>query len=388
MGNSSTQSPATYVRLLPGDAAPWFKQRSTSNPNYAFESLGGLYVVMCFFGTTDVPMARGALRAAARTHRQLFDDVKACFFGISVDRRDELDRRAKENLPGIRMFWDFDASVSRMYGAAPIDQGNSSEVQLRPFWLVLDPTLRVMATFAFEDEAHTAVFDYLSKLPPPELFAGFEIPPPVLVLPNVFDAALCKQLIGLYEANGGEESGFMRDVGGKTVLLQDHAHKRRRDFTIEDAELIQHIHGRLKRTVIPEILKVYSFKVTRVERTIVSCYAANEGGHFRPHRDNTTKGTVHRRLAVSINLNSDFEGGELGFPEYGRRRFKAPAGGAVVFPGALLHAVSPVTQGRRYAFLPFLYDEEAARIREENAKFLEGEASSYKADSGKSASAG
>ena len=43
-----------------------------------------------------------------------------------------------------------------------------------------------------------------------------------------------------------------------------------------------------------------------------------------------------------------------------------------MFPCALLHAVSMVTSGRRYAFLPFLYDDAAARIREENNKFLEG----------------
>jgi hypothetical protein len=35
-----------------------------------------------------------------------------------------------------------------------------------------------------------------------------------------------------------------------------------------------------------------------------------------------------------------------------------------------MHAVSTITSGRRYAFLPFLYDEAAARIREENAPFL------------------
>jgi hypothetical protein len=32
--------------------------------------------------------------------------------------------------------------------------------------------------------------------------------------------------------------------------------------------------------------------------------------------------------------------------------------------------VTPVTRGARYAFLPFLYDEAAAKIREENAQFL------------------
>jgi predicted 2-oxoglutarate/Fe(II)-dependent dioxygenase YbiX len=109
----------------------------------------------------------------------------------------------------------------------------------------------------------------------------------------------------------------------------------------------------------------------------VSCYASEDGGHFRPHRDNTTRGTSHRRFAVSINLNSEFEGGEVGFPEYGPRTYKAPAGGAVVFSCSLLHSVSRVTAGRRLAFLPFIYDDEAARIREANNAHLGDNVGAY-----------
>ena len=51
-----------------------------------------------------------------------------------------------------------------------------------------------------------------------------------------------------------------------------------------------------------------------MERYIVACYDSTEGGYFRPHRDNTTKGTAHRRFAVTLNLNSDeYEGGYLRF---------------------------------------------------------------------------
>ena len=100
---------------------------------------------------------------------------------------------------------------------------------------------------------------------------------------------------------------------------------------------------------------------------MVGCYDAADGGHFRPHRDNTTLGTAHRRFAVSINLTDDFDGGEVSFPEYGPQGFKGPKGSAVIFSCALLHAVSQVTRGRRYAFLPFLYDDAAAKIREANA---------------------
>ena len=65
-----------------------------------------------------------------------------------------------------------------------------------------------------------------------------------------------------------------------------------------------------------------------MERYIISYYSAEDSAHFRAHRDNTTKGTAHRRFAVSINLNSEFEGGEVSFPEYGPRSFKPPPGGA------------------------------------------------------------
>jgi predicted 2-oxoglutarate/Fe(II)-dependent dioxygenase YbiX len=67
------------------------------------------------------------------------------------------------------------------------------------------------------------------------------------------------------------------------------------------------------------------------------------------------------------------------FPEYGSRSYKAPAGGAVVFSCSLLHAVSKVSAGRRFAFLPFLYDDAAARIREENNRFLADGSTAYKA---------
>jgi hypothetical protein len=40
--------------------------------------------------------------------------------------------------------------------------------------------------------------------------------------------------------------------------------------------------------------------------------------------------------------------------------------------------VSRVTAGRRYAFLPFLYDDEAARIREQNNRFLDESVGTYR----------
>lgn len=164
----------------------------------------------------------------------------------------------------------------------------------------------------------------------------------------------------------------MREVDGKTVAVHDYGHKRRRDQEILDERLRNACMHRIHDRLVPEIHKAFQFRATRIERYIVACYDSSTGGHFRAHRDNTTKGTAHRRFAVSLNLNTgEYEGGLLWFPEFGRQRYTAPAGGVVVFSCSLLHEATPVTSGSRYAFLPFLYDDEAARIRQQNLQYIE-----------------
>ncbi|ESQ91785.1 hypothetical protein ABAC460_05450 [Asticcacaulis sp. AC460] len=365
-----------YRNLAPGDPAPWFHQVCTSHPNYAFSSVGGRYVLMAFFGSAGDPIAQNAM-AAVMAHRHLFDDTKICFFGISIDPQDREQQRLKEYMPGQRHFWDFDGNVSRLYGALP-QQG---PLNYRRFWMLLDPTLRLMKVLPItEDGANLpGLFALLDALPAPERFAGTELMAPVLYLPRVFEPEFCRKLIGIYEAGDHEESGVMREIDGVTKPVHDHSFKRRRDVTIEDRELIKQLQARVIRRIVPEVKKIHNFDATRMERYIIGCYTEEDGGHFRAHRDNVTKGTAHRRFAVTINLNEEFEGGELSFPEYGPRSFKPPVGGAVVFSCALLHAVSKITKGQRYAFLPFLYDDAAAKVREGNNAYLDPGMEPYKA---------
>jgi predicted 2-oxoglutarate/Fe(II)-dependent dioxygenase YbiX len=120
--------------------------------------------------------------------------------------------------------------------------------------------------------------------------------------------------------------------------------------------------------------RFFQFQATRMDRYIVACYDSAIGGHFYRHRDNVNAGAQHRRFAISMNLNSDYDGCDLVFPEFGRRAYRAPCGGAIVFSCGALHQVTPVTRGRRYAFLAFLYGEADAALREtNNAKLHDGE---------------
>ncbi len=349
-------------RFLPGDPVPWFRAASPSNPQYDFSSAAGRFIVLCFFGSAADPVARSALDLVIR-NREIFDDSKLCFFGISIDPADAAEQRVRQMIPGIRLFWDFDRAICRRYGLFADNDA------LRRCWLVLDPMLRVVAQAGLSEGE--AIIRYLRELPPVEAHAGVEMLAPVLVLPRVFERELCRHLIDLYEKHGGEESGFMREVDGRTVAVRDNAFKSRADYTIDDEALRQELRQRIITRLVPEVQKAFQFKVTRMERYIVARYDAETQGKFLPHRDNTTKGTAHRRFAVSINLNAEeYAGGDLRFPEFGSRTYRAPTGGAVVFSCSLLHEVTPMTAGRRYTFLPFMYDEEGARIREQNNRFL------------------
>jgi peroxiredoxin/predicted 2-oxoglutarate/Fe(II)-dependent dioxygenase YbiX len=362
---------ARYRDLQAGDPAPWFVQRCTSNERYAFDTVAGRYIVLCFFGSAG-PASGQARLAQVQQLRSRFDDQRLAFFGVSVDPADEASGRVREALPGIRHFWDSDRRVSRLYGALPVEAGQDDAEEYRPRWVILNPDLSVRHVIAFR--AHrsdlAAFAAALADLPPVEHYAGVEVHAPVMLIPAIFDAGLCRELVALYERHGGEISGHMIDEGGRTVGVHDASHKMRRDRMVEDAGLKARINARIGAIVAPAIARAYNFNANRMERYVVACYDSVDQAHFRAHRDNTTRGTAHRRFALSINLNDDFEGGELSFPEFGPRRYKPPAGCGVVFSCSLLHAVSAVQSGRRFAFLPFLYDDAAAAVREANSDSL------------------
>jgi peroxiredoxin/predicted 2-oxoglutarate/Fe(II)-dependent dioxygenase YbiX len=368
-----------YKKLWPGDPAPWFKQKSTSSENYHFDSVGGRYILLCFFQTASDVHGQGMLNILQQ-HRALFNDDHMCFFGISVDPDDMLNKRVQESMPGIRYFWDFDGHIGKLYGAIPQEATlGEGHVEIKRFWLLLDPSLRVMAKIERKQDGRDLqeMMAVIRNLPPIDSYLGFPQQAPVLFIPDVFERDLCQRLIQLYEHHGGEDSGFMREIEGKTTGMKDYSHKRRSDCLVEDDSLKQAIQTRFIRRIVPEIKKVHHFFANRMERYLVGCYNSATGDHFRPHRDNTSRGTAYRKFAVSINLNNDFTGGELRFPEYGFKSYKMAPGMAAVFSYSLLHTVSPVTSGKRYVFLPFLYDDAAAALREQSNEFLGDDVGKY-----------
>lgn len=345
--------------IAPGQPAPWFQAHSPVNPRFAFSSLGGRYVLLVFL--PEDPATAAAMDDRLLAARAQFDGATKIAFRITSDR--EAYARARDE-EGRQWFYDPDGAIARGYGALSPDGAHLARLVL------IDPSLRVLAV-ADGLEAAERLYDAIGALPAPEDHAGAPLTAPVLIVPRIFEPGLCALLVRLYEAQGGVPSGTMVERDGKTVP-QFSGFKSRRDADISDPNLRAELRSRIERRLIPEMHKAFQFRPTRLERYIVACYDAAEGGHFNPHRDNTTKGTAHRQFACSINLNAgEFEGGDLRFPEFGPRTYRPPTGGAVVFSCSLLHEATPVRQGKRYAFLPFFYDEAGQKLREANLGHLD-----------------
>jgi len=236
-----------YVDLQPGDPAPWFEQRGWQNPRYVFDTAAGRWLVLCFFASASDPVGREAL-AAALDRRDLFDDTHASFFGVTLDPGDETRGRIRDSMPGVRFILDFDGSVSRAYGAIPDDaRPGGGRVPVQRFWFVIDPTLRIVAKIPFgaDGAGHREAIEMIEGLPAPGRHAGIELQAPILMLPDVFEPALCEALVATYERIGGTPSGFMRQVDGRTVLVHEvqEAAVRPEEEHSGDAELTSPMPG-------------------------------------------------------------------------------------------------------------------------------------------------
>jgi predicted 2-oxoglutarate/Fe(II)-dependent dioxygenase YbiX len=348
------------MNLTLGAAAPDFEAPSPVNPRFVFSSVAGRYVLLVFLPGPG--QLRDAALAEIARHRP-FDDRQLAVFGVLPDR--ESFEQACNVPRSLRWFGDWTGAVRGRFRAVGPDG------DVAPRWLLLDPALRVLAWGDLDEIARP--LQWARTAGPPEAHAGVPLNAPVLIVPRVLEPDFCRQLIAAYAAVGGQPSGVMRERDGKVVGVVDDF-KRRKDATLPEGPLVEGLRQRLAVRLLPQIRRAFQFEATRIERFIVACYEAEDGGYFRPHRDDTTPATAHRRFAVSINLNAEaFEGGDLRFPEYGDRTYRPPTGGAVVFSCKLLHEALPVTAGRRYAILPFLYDETGEQIRQANLHTLRTE---------------
>ncbi len=358
---AQTEPAGTVLAPDFGEPARGFTCATDNIDNYSFDVAAGRWLVLMMFGTMALADSRAALKEVLE-RRPLFNDRDAAFFGVSIDPLDRSERGLCNIEPGLRFFWDFDCAVSRLWGVA-------NAQHLRAGIFLIDPAFRVVMAEPIEETA--AVMQRLERELAQAPLADEGPMAPVLTLPRVFEPEFCASLIDYFRQGEPEPSGFAANVDGRTVKQFNPMLKRRTDVTIEDEALALAVRRRLETRLFPMVKRAFGWQAQHIERYLICRYAGDDQGFFFAHRDDVTAGSAHRKFAVTLNLNTgDYEGGELRFPEFGRRTYSPPLGGATVFGCNLLHEATPVTSGERFALVPFLFDDEGAAIREANLSLV------------------
>jgi len=237
---------------------------------------------------------------------------------------------------------------------------------------VLDRRLRVATVVRTDDPAAavapviTAVAA-LAKIPAP---TAVPRPAPLLVVPDVFSASLCRELVEMWRTQGNFASGAFNPRTNSDDAVEDQNAKARRDHIIADKDLRAQIGGLIGRRVAPEVAKAFDFQIVGTTELKIARYGADSGGYFRAHRDNDAPAIAFRRFAMSLLLNDpdEYTGGALRFAEFGPEEYRPRAGEALIFSCSLLHEVLPVLDGERFVLLCFFFGERERQMLQKGAR--------------------
>ncbi len=307
--------------------------------NLGHQSQAGRWQVLIFLSPMDVAARMDAI-AAARGRMAKFES--ACYV-IGLCEPDP-------SLAGADMFDESGKATEFLLGSAT------------PGIAVITPDGRLGAQFA-DLELDTAIMHCEARASA-QTTGVIKFFAPVLVLEDVLEPDLCRRIISFWDRNPKSIGSVASTTHGNDAEIN--AIKRRQDVVIPDGAFFEEIKQTIARRVLPQIGRAFQMQIASMEALRVGQYSAEDAGAFGRHRDNATPYTAHRRLALTLNLNTgEYEGGELRFPEFGPGLYQPPAGGGVVFSCGLLHEALPVTRGNRYGMFTFLTD--AAGFEQEKA---------------------
>ena len=236
-------------------------------------------------------------------------------------------------------------------------------------WVLLTPYRQVRAWFDAPIDPATALDAIHRLLDDAQMSEAstWRVPhAPILVVPNVLTREECAQLIETFERGSplmvrpprpGELDGNYR------IPVYEHNRQDRIDEIIRNRETLAFLDERLFGRVVPMIRKAFAFDITRREDLHIARYAGERGGNEMGHRDNVSATTAYRRFALSMNLNDDYDGGEVVFREFSNDGYRGEPGAAMVFSSSLLHEVLETTRGVRYTLISHLFNEQTAARR-------------------------
>ncbi len=319
------------------------------------DHLSGNYLLLVFLsdphGEDTIPL----LRSLADLERQ-FAATNATAIAISAST-DATRNREMKSAAGFPwpVACDSSGATFASYG---LHKGNDVASRL----VLVTPYRQIRAWFDVEKDASSTLKTIMDVLENTQVAEELRWSPPhapILIVPNVLSPEECGKLVESVET----DTPFMvrpprpgEIAGNYRVPVYDHERQDRVDLIIKDNNTLAFLDERIFGRVTPMIKKAFAFDVTRREDLHIARYVGPREGITIGHRDNTSPPGAHRRFALSISLNDNYEGGEITFKEFGPKGYRVPAGTAMVFSSSLLHEVQETTSGVRYNLISHFFN--------------------------------
>jgi predicted 2-oxoglutarate/Fe(II)-dependent dioxygenase YbiX len=328
-----------------GASAPMTHGVFTDGVFFSLDSQAGRPLALALVGRLPMSAAREAL-AALQTLGAEFAEIGADLIALLDIESPVIAEFAEPVAPSVRFVlsrrevfdgWKFSSGAPRLVG--------------------LDRAGRI--AFVSDTANLAACAALLASLAalPRERPHDDPMPAPVLAVPNIVSLDFCGELIAHFEASAHSFGGMAAvDASGQFAHKVDGAKKHRFDYVLGPRDpLLNRVLAAIVMRCAPEIKRAFQVEIAHTDRILLARYD-DSGGYFKRHRDNAASSVAFRQFALTINLNDDYDGGAVMFPEYNDRRYRPGAGAGVVFSCSLLHEALPVTRGRRYCALTFVHD--------------------------------
>lgn len=349
--------PRELSTLERGDFIPLFELPNTLGTRN-IDIYGGEHCLLVFLPAHPHYIAQFLQQIDRYPHKETMPSLRPAYV-IDADIEEVKALKEKLKLPH-SFFADKGRKLAQAFGIC-----GSREPFTPPAGYVLSPNLRILKRHINEAPADMANLlmeswreetgNWQRQNSSPRIITRQA---PVLILPEVFSPEFCDRCIESF--NKGQQ--FDGTVGRNAKNVYDPKIKSRTDH-IPRHPLLHDIDEKLSRALFPEIRKVFGFEVTHREVYKIGKYEAEKGGFFRQHRDNFDAPMAYRRIAMTLHLNEDYEGGGVRFPEYSEDIYLPPRGSVVAFSCATMHEARKVTAGNRYILVGFFHglEDEAYR---------------------------
>jgi len=177
----------------------------------------------------------------------------------------------------------------------------------------------------------------------------------IFKIEKALDEKVCKNLSEYIELSPTKKATLLKD--GKDV--EDTKYRNVYNYGLNESNEHDLLYKKLIFNTCNDAIKKYQkifISLQQLKLESINLLKYKKGNFYKRHTDAYYQ--VNRQLSFIINLNEDYEGGELIFyypndPQFAYSKVLLKTGDLIMFPSNFMypHSIQPITSGTRYSIV-------------------------------------